>query len=94
LQTQKDGTVLLSLYVQPRAGKNELAGIHDGVLKIRLTAPPVDGRANKAVVAFLSKTLRVSKSALVLTSGLKNRRKQIKISGLDEQSVRRLLSIS
>lgn len=94
LRTQKDGSVLLSLYVQPRAGRNELAGIHDGALKLRLTTPPVDGKANKAVIAFFSKILKVPKSALVLTSGLKNRRKQLRITGFDEETFRRKLGLS
>jgi len=94
LRTQKDGSVLLSLYVQPRAGRNELAGIHDGALKLRLTTPPVDGKANKAVIAFFSKILKIPKSALVLTSGLKNRRKQLRITGLDEETFRKKLGLS
>jgi len=47
LRTRKDGSVVLRLYVQPRASKNELAGLHDGALKIRLTTPPVDGKAKR-----------------------------------------------
>lgn len=85
---------MLSLYVQPRAGKNELAGMHDGALKLRLTTPPVDGRANKAVIAFLSKKLKISKSSVTLRAGLKSRRKQLWISGIDENTIRRRLGIS
>lgn len=94
LQVGKDGSILLSLYVQPRAGKNELAGIHDGALKLRLTAPPVDGKANKAVIAFFSKVLKISKSSVSLRTGLKNRRKQLQIIGLDEKTVRLRLGLS
>ncbi len=90
LQTRKDGKLLLLLYVQPRASKNELAGLHDGALKLRLTTPPVDGKANKAVLSFLAKLLNIPKSSLTIESGLKNRRKQIRIQGLDEQTVRTL----
>ncbi len=94
VQTKEDGTIILSLYVQPRAGKNELAGLHDGALKLRLTTPPVDGKANKAVIAFLAKKLKLSKSAVVLHRGLKSRRKQLQIIGLDEQTVRERLGLS
>ncbi|HEB68461.1 MAG TPA: YggU family protein [Desulfobulbus sp.] len=93
VQAKEDGTLILSLYVQPRAGKNELAGLHDGALKLRLTTPPVDGKANKAVVTFLAKKLKLPKSAIVLRSGLKNRRKQVQIIGLDEQAVRERLGL-
>lgn len=94
LQIQKDGSVLLSLYVQPRAGKNELAGVHDGALKLRLTTPPVDGKANKAVIAFFAKILKVPKSSLVLVRGLKNRRKQLQVTDMDEETIRKNLGIS
>ncbi len=94
LQVGTDGSILLSLYVQPRAGKNELAGIHDGALKLRLTTPPVDGKANKAVIAFFSKALKISKSSISLRTGLKNRRKQLQIVGLDEKTIRLRLGLS
>ncbi len=93
VRAKEDGTLILSLYVQPRAGKNELAGLHDGALKLRLTTPPVDGKANKAVIAFLAKKLKLPKSAVILHSGLKNRRKQLQIIGLDEQMVRERLGL-
>jgi len=93
LQTGRNGSVLLSLHVQPRAAKNELSGIHDGALKLRLTTPPVDGKANKAVISFVSKKLKLPKSSVTLRSGLKNRRKQLLISGLDEETIRRRLGL-
>ncbi len=93
LQAGGNGSVLLSLHVQPRASKNELTGIHDGALKLRLTTPPVDGKANKAVISFLSKKLKVPKASIALRSGLKNRRKQLRISNLDEKTIRRRLGL-
>ncbi len=93
LQTGRNGSVLLSLHVQPRASKNELSGIHDGALKLRLTTPPVDGKANKAVISFVSRKLKVPKSSVTLHSGLKSRRKQLWISGLDEETIRRRLGL-
>ncbi len=93
VRAKEDGTLILSFYVQPRAGKNELAGLHDGALKLRLTTPPVDGKANKAVIAFLAKKLKLPKSAVVLRNGLKSRRKQVQIIGLDEQMVRERLGL-
>jgi uncharacterized protein (TIGR00251 family) len=92
LQIRPDGALLLSLYVQPRASRNELAGRHGDALKLRLTSPPVDGKANKAVIAFLAKLFKVPKSAIVITSGLQSRSKKVLLSGLDEQAVRSLLS--
>jgi hypothetical protein len=92
LRTLPDGTLLLRLYVQPRASSNMFAGVHDGALKIRLTTPPVEGRANKAIIAFLAKQLNVPKSALTIKSGHRGREKQVLISGCDERNARRILN--
>ena len=92
LQTLPDGSLLLSLYVQPRSSRNELAGLHGEALKLRLTTPPVDGRANKAVISFLAKLLKIPKSAIIIRSGLQSRSKKILLSGLDEYNARCLLA--
>ncbi len=91
LQTLNNGSLLLSLYVQPRASRNELAGVHGDALKLRLTTPPVDGKANKAVIAFFAKLLKIPKSAIVIKSGLQSRSKKILLSDIDEQQVRSFL---
>jgi uncharacterized protein (TIGR00251 family) len=67
----------INIYVQPRAAKNAIAGLHDQTLKIRLTAPPVDGAANKMCLQFLAKQLNVPKSALQIVSGHGSRSKTI-----------------
>ena len=69
------------LRVQPGAPKNEAQGIHNNRLKVRLTSPPVEGRANDCLIEFLSKTLGVRKSALDITAGHKARDKTVKVSG-------------
>jgi uncharacterized protein (TIGR00251 family) len=91
LKSLPDGNLLLSLYVQPRAGRNELVGLHGDALKLRLTTPPVDGKANKAVIAFLAKLFKIPKSAVMIKSGLQSRRKKVLLSGLDEDHVRSLV---
>lgn len=91
LRTLPDGRLLLTLHVQPRAGKEQLAGLHGEALKIRLTSPPVEGRANKAVIALLARLLHLPKSAVVIKSGLQSRSKQVLISGCDEKTVRHSL---
>lgn len=91
LQSLPSGDLLLSLYVQPRASRNELAGLHGDALKLRLTTPPVDGKANKAVLSFLAKLFKIPKSAILIKSGLQNRSKKIVLFGLHEAEVRRLL---
>lgn len=69
----------LLIYVQPGAKSTQIVGIHDGALKIRLNAPPVDGRANDALQKFLAKQFNVSIKNVQLITGEKNRRKQFLI---------------
>jgi len=92
LQTLPDGSLLLRLLVQPRSSKNELAGPHNNALKLRLTTPPVEGRANKAVIDFLAKRLHLPKKALTIKSGLQSREKQVLIRGCTEETVRQLVT--
>jgi uncharacterized protein (TIGR00251 family) len=80
LNQGKDG-VYINIYVQPRASKNGFAGIYDGSLKLRITAPPVDGKANSMIIAILAKLLHISKSRISLSSGQQSRKKRFKIEG-------------
>jgi uncharacterized protein (TIGR00251 family) len=79
LPDQFPSKVTFSVYVQPRASKNEIVGQHGDAIKVRLTAPPVDGAANEALIAFLAKEARVSKSAVRIVSGETSRRKVVEI---------------
>ena len=88
LQVATDGSLLLRLHVQPRAAHNQVAGLQGEALKLRLTSPPVDGKANKAVVAFLARLLDLPKSSLSLRSGLQSRTKTVLIENADEAQVR------
>lgn len=81
----------LSVRVQPRARENEISGWEGEALKVRLTAPPVEGKANKALVAFLAERLGVSKSAVVIVSGHGARQKIVEVAGLDEAELGRRL---
>ena len=92
LRTLPDGSLLLALHVQPKAKKNEIAGIYNDALKLRLTTHPVDGRANKAIISFLAKQLHLPKSAVTIKSGHQSREKRILITGCEEKTVRELVS--
>ena len=83
----------ISVRIQPRASKNEIIRRAGGGLKIRLTAPPVDGAANEALVKFLSGELGVAKSRVEIVSGQSSRDKIIRIEGLSSEDVERLLNI-
>jgi len=77
--------------VQPRASRTEVAGRQGDALKIRLTAPPVDGAANDALVRFLAERLQVSRSAVRLETGTAGRSKVVAVDGIGvEAAVRRL----
>ena len=90
LRVAADGRVTLTLHIQPGAKKTEIAGLHGDALKIRLAAPPVDGKANEALVKFLAETLELPKSAVSLKSGQTSRRKVLEISGATAAAVARL----
>ncbi len=83
--------VRISVYVQPRASKTAIAGMHDGAIKIRLAAPPVDGAANAALIEFIAERFGVARSRVRLVSGASARRKVIEIEGVDEASVAAVL---
>ena len=72
--------VLLQLSVMPNAKHTEVAGLHDGTLRVRLAAPPIDGRANEALVAWLAKSLGVPKRDVEVLRGESSRRKQVAIA--------------
>ena len=80
LQVRREG-LSLTLHIQPGAKKTEVAGPHGDALKIRLAAPPVDGKANAALIEFLADRLGVAKSTVVLKSGQASRRKVIEVVG-------------
>jgi uncharacterized protein (TIGR00251 family) len=78
---------LLNVRVTPRARRNALGPMEDGELAVRLAAPPVEGAANKALIAFLAEAFGVSKSAVRAESGERSRHKRVRISGLTLEAV-------
>jgi uncharacterized protein (TIGR00251 family) len=86
---------VLSVRVQPRASRDAIAGWQDGTLRLRVTAPPVDGEANRAVATLLAKALGVAPSSIRVIQGERGRNKLVSIAGLGEDEVRnRLASVS
>jgi uncharacterized protein len=79
--------VTLRIKVQPRASKNEIQGIMEGALRVRLTSPPVDGEANAACSVFLGQVLGVAKSKVEIVGGHTSRVKVVKVAGLSRQQV-------
>ncbi len=86
------GSLTLRLHIQPGARKTEIVGLHGEALKIRLAAPPVDGQANAALIAFLAGELGVPKAQVELVGGASSRGKLLRISGASAEAVARFLS--
>ena len=90
---EKDGYVLIKIRVVPRASKSEIVGEHDGTLRVRISAPPVDGAANAEVVKLLAKSLGVSRTDLVIVSGQTSKTKQLRIDGVTAAELRTRLDV-
>jgi len=82
---------ILKLHVTPRSSRSEITGWRDDVLCVKLTAPPVKGAANAAIVKFIADALGVRKSQVTLISGEKSREKTLRITNLSESDLHRLL---
>jgi len=77
--------------IQPKSSRNEIVGIHDGRLKIKIKAPPVDGKANESLIEFLAKTFKISKSNIEILKGHTSKLKTIKLLGVNENTYRSII---
>jgi uncharacterized protein len=77
-------SVRLEVYIQPRAFRSEVAGLHDGVIKIRVAAPAFENAANLALVEFVAVALGVARRSVRIVSGQTSRRKVLEIDGISE----------
>jgi uncharacterized protein (TIGR00251 family) len=89
--TESVAGVTLSLRVVPRAKRSAIDGVVEGALRLRIAAPPVEGAANKAVIAYLAAVLGVPKRDISLLSGGQSRQKVLRINGLNAAQVRQRL---
>jgi uncharacterized protein len=87
----RDGGVVFAVRVQPRASRDEVAGVMGGALKVRLQAPAVENRANEALCEYLVQLLKTPKSAVRILSGEHSRSKRVHVLGVMEQQVLALL---
>jgi len=91
---QKTGRgVSFAVKVAPRAARNEVAGVEAGALKVRLTAPPVEGAANRALVKLLAKSLGVAKGKVAVVSGRRSRSKRVEVRGMGPGELRERLGL-
>jgi uncharacterized protein len=82
----------LSIRVIPRAGKAGPAGMRDGALLVRLNAPPVEGAANRELVAILSRLFDVPKRCITIVAGDRNRNKRVRIADVDDDGIERTIA--
>ena len=83
--------IRITVHVQPNANQNKVVGFRDGVLQVRIAAPPIKGKANQELVKFLSTLLGVSKSSLSIEKGVTGKKKTVAVRGLGQDRVLRLL---
>ena len=88
---ETDGTVVITVRVTPRASRDVIEGEFQGMLKVRLTAPPVEDRANAALVRLLAARLNVPRSAVRILAGEKGRVKRVEISGVTRSQLAALV---
>jgi uncharacterized protein (TIGR00251 family) len=89
--TSRDGAVIFTVRVQPRASKDEIAGEMGGAIKVRLLAPALEDRANQALAELLAQLLKTPKSAVRILSGDRSRNKRVEVRGVTEKQVLDLL---
>jgi uncharacterized protein (TIGR00251 family) len=90
---EKDGAVTLRIRVQPRARRNEIIGEHAGALKLKIAAPPVDGKANEECRHFLARLLAVNARSIEIVTGESSREKIVRIHSTDSRRVAAALSV-
>jgi len=88
---RRENFATLTLHIQPGAKKTEVSGMYGDALKIRLAAPPVDGKANAALIAFVAERLGLPKASVRLISGQTSRRKIVEVAAAPSDTEQRLL---
>ena len=84
----------ITVHVQPKASRSEIAGLHGDALKVRLAAPPVDGAANEELTRVIARWAGVPRSAVTLVSGHTSRRKILEIQGVSSERIQALIKQS
>ena len=87
-----ENSVNIQVQIQPKSSRNQIVGFHDGRLKIKIAAPPVDGKANESLIEFLAKTFKISKSNIKILKGHTSKLKTIKLSGISENTYSSIIS--
>jgi len=84
--------VIFRIHVVPKSSKSEISGVQDDALKLKITSPPVEGKANEACIKFLSNILGVRKAKVKIVSGHKSRKKTIAIEGIGKKDIEDIIA--
>lgn len=90
----KEATITLKVHLQPRASRNGIDGVQGDALKLRVTAPPLEGRANKALKKLLAEHLRIPPSQIAIITGQRSREKLVQLSGISRAELEKALGVS
>jgi hypothetical protein len=90
---EQDGCLIFTVRVVPRSSRNEIIGEHDGALKIKLAAPPIDGAANAELIKLLAKAFGVANRSVEILSGQTSKTKQVKIKGATKEKLIELINV-
>ena len=88
--TESGDGIIFKVQVVPRASRSEIVGEHNGALRVRIAAPPVDGAANEELVRLLARALRVPRSAVEISAGHSAKLKTVRVAGLGSSAIRSL----
>lgn len=91
--SEKAGALVFKVQVVPRASRSEIVGEHNGALRVRLAAPPVDGAANEELVRVIAKAFNVPKGAVEISSGRTSKLKQVHVIGASAAALSKILSV-
>ena len=89
----KEAAIFLKIHLLPRASRDEICGLHGDAIKVKVTAPPIEGRANMALQRFIAKKLHLASSQVEIMAGKRSREKILKISGISRAEVEKALGI-
>lgn len=89
-----DRKTTLTIQVHPNAKRNEVLGFEEGILRLKIAAPPVEGKANKELISFLSKTLGTRKSGITIDRGETSKVKIVTILGIDREQIYQMIELA
>jgi uncharacterized protein (TIGR00251 family) len=89
--SEQDGALTFKVQVVPRASRSEIIGEHNGAVRVRIAAPPVDGAANEELIRTLARALGVKRGEIEIASGQSSKSKRVRVSGLTPRDLHKLL---